>query len=380
MRNRLQRAGTLATLPMLSVLLGACVIPGWPFGGSGGSSGTPVVSSVTPDNGPAAGGASVTITGSDFSGATGVWFGSVETTDLNVVSSSEIVVPHVPASSSGDAVVVRVATPSATSSAKCFTMLAGCASGYYYMGGSSLDTTLPVNVSNLSVPIFGGGSVLVSATGGTIAVQGSLGVSRGAFGLPVAFLANGSVDVSHVSVTFAGNVSHTVLVPLPLGLPYGLDLYVRVVPSVTLPIPLKATLNANWTFSVGLVDGKAVSTSSTLTCPAGNASKDLAALPSCFSLGTEPLTLSGSQTAAVLSPVWLQVGPPGLNAGVGPSIGLSAGVDQASGAPYWEVCGGVQWSAQVVFVSHVGNLLGPYQVDGSPAGDPASHCVLGPVG
>ncbi len=376
MRGRWERLGVAAVLPALAIVLGACVIPGWPFGG--GSSG-PTVSSVSPDSGPMAGGGSVTIDGSGFTGATAVEFGSVQTSDISVVSSSELVVHQVPASSAADGVVVKVVTPSGTSTTGCVSFLAGCAPGYYYLSSNSLAVTVPVNIQNLNVPIFGGGSVVLSATGGTVAVSGNLGVTKGAFGFPVAFLTSGSVNVSHVEVTFDARVSHTVEVPLPLGLPYGLDVYVRIVPSVTIPVPVSLTVNAKWTFSAGVVDGKIIDDSSTLTCPAGDASTDLANLPSCFGLGTLPLTLNGTQTAAVVSPLWLQVGPPGLNAGVGPSIGVSAGVDAPTGSPYWEVCGGVQWSAQVVFFSHVGNLLGPYQLASSSAGNPQNHCPLSSV-
>ncbi len=52
----------------------------------------PTVSNVSPSSGPPAGGTSVTITGSGFTGATGVAFGSVKATNFTVVSSTEITV------------------------------------------------------------------------------------------------------------------------------------------------------------------------------------------------------------------------------------------------------------------------------------------------
>jgi hypothetical protein len=50
----------------------------------------PTVSKVSPDHGPAGGGNTVTITGTNFTGAIGVFFGKVPATSLAVKSSTEI--------------------------------------------------------------------------------------------------------------------------------------------------------------------------------------------------------------------------------------------------------------------------------------------------
>jgi IPT/TIG domain len=50
----------------------------------------PAITSVSPNSGPAAGGNSVTINGSGFTGATQVVFGAVPATSVVVVSSSKI--------------------------------------------------------------------------------------------------------------------------------------------------------------------------------------------------------------------------------------------------------------------------------------------------
>ncbi|MEV6133921.1 IPT/TIG domain-containing protein, partial [Streptomyces violaceusniger] len=50
----------------------------------------PVVSGVSPGQGPAAGGNTVTLTGSGFSGATAVRFGAVSATSFTVVSATQI--------------------------------------------------------------------------------------------------------------------------------------------------------------------------------------------------------------------------------------------------------------------------------------------------
>src|SRR6202044_1764738 len=59
----------------------------------------PVVTSVVPNSGSAAGGTLVTITGNGFSGTTGVTFGSVAATNFTVLSNTKInvVAPAQPA-------------------------------------------------------------------------------------------------------------------------------------------------------------------------------------------------------------------------------------------------------------------------------------------
>jgi hypothetical protein len=76
----------------------------------------PAVSSLAPNTGDVTGGASVTITGSNFTGATAVAFGTLAAASFTVVSSTSItaVVPAVPNFITG-VVDVRVTTPSGTS-------------------------------------------------------------------------------------------------------------------------------------------------------------------------------------------------------------------------------------------------------------------------
>jgi hypothetical protein len=73
----------------------------------------PVVNSATPNSGSAAGGASVTITGSGFTGATAVSFGSNSATSFTFVSDTEITL-NSPPGSVGQ-VDVTVTTPAGTS-------------------------------------------------------------------------------------------------------------------------------------------------------------------------------------------------------------------------------------------------------------------------
>ncbi len=86
---------------------------------------TPAVTSVSPTSGPLAGGTSVTILGTGFSGATAVDFGTVAATNLDVVSTTQITATS-PAEAAGT-VDVTVQGPGgtlATSSADQFTYVA----------------------------------------------------------------------------------------------------------------------------------------------------------------------------------------------------------------------------------------------------------------
>ncbi len=82
----------------------------------------PVISSITPNEGPEAGGTVVTIAGTGFTGATGVTFDGTAGTELNVVSDTEITVTT-PAGTAGPADVV-VASPAGTSAPGIFSYLA----------------------------------------------------------------------------------------------------------------------------------------------------------------------------------------------------------------------------------------------------------------
>ena len=76
----------------------------------------PTISAISPTSGPAAGGSTVVITGTNFMPGTAVWFGSVPATAVTVVSGTELSVVS-PPGTSGTTVDVTVQTsypPSAT--------------------------------------------------------------------------------------------------------------------------------------------------------------------------------------------------------------------------------------------------------------------------
>lgn len=86
----------------------------------------PVVASIEPEMGPTSGGTTVTVTGSNFAGATSVSFGSTPATSMTVNSGTQITVMS-PAGAEGT-VDITVSGPggtSTTSSASEFTYMAG---------------------------------------------------------------------------------------------------------------------------------------------------------------------------------------------------------------------------------------------------------------
>jgi IPT/TIG domain len=86
-------------------------------------SNVPVVTGISPANGSVNGGETITITGNGFNGATGVNFGTVPATSVNVASDMQITVvsPAQPAATV-DVTVITPAGTSATSSADQYTL------------------------------------------------------------------------------------------------------------------------------------------------------------------------------------------------------------------------------------------------------------------
>ncbi|MGW2403170.1 IPT/TIG domain-containing protein [Streptomyces sp. NPDC001739] len=106
----------------------------------------PVLSSVSPASGPAAGGTTVTLTGSGLSNTTAVRFGSTVATSFTVVSDAQVTAV---APAGSGAVQITVTTPGGTSN------------GVTYTYGS-----VPVvsSVSPNQGPVFGGNTVILTGS------------------------------------------------------------------------------------------------------------------------------------------------------------------------------------------------------------------------
>jgi hypothetical protein len=114
----------------------------------------PVVSGVTPNSGPGAGGTTVNITGSGFTGATSVTFGGTLATNFVFQNDSRITATS-PAMPSGGSVDILVKRPDATSAASS-------ADRFTYVGNANLPAV--TSVSPTSGPSSGGTSVTIKGT------------------------------------------------------------------------------------------------------------------------------------------------------------------------------------------------------------------------
>ena len=84
----------------------------------------PTVTSISPSEGPEAGGTSVTVTGSNFAGATAVRFGATPATSFKVSSASSIVATSPAGKGKVDVTVTTVGGASANGTADAFTYIA----------------------------------------------------------------------------------------------------------------------------------------------------------------------------------------------------------------------------------------------------------------
>ncbi|MBB5035561.1 beta strand repeat-containing protein [Prosthecobacter vanneervenii] len=149
--------------------------------------GAPTVTGISPASGPLTGGATVTITGTNFIGATGVTIGGAAAGSVSVVDATHITCT-VPAGSAGAASVL-VTTPSGTNAANTL---------YSYVAAPTV-TSLSVS----SGPTGGGTSVVITGTGFT----GASSVSFGGTAVASYTVNNATTITCTVAAHSAGAVS-----------------------------------------------------------------------------------------------------------------------------------------------------------------------------
>jgi hypothetical protein len=192
----------------------------------------PTVTGVSPTSGPAAGGTQVTITGSGFTGATGVQFGSAAATNVAVNSDTSITATA-PAGQAG-AVHVTVTGPggtSTTSSADQFTYIA--------------PPPAPPTVTNIS-PGSGPAGTSVTVTGTNF--TGATAVHFGS-GNNASFTVNNSTTLTATAPAGTGAVDVTVTAPGGTSATVAADqfTYAAGPPPGTIPSPVSGgwQLNGN---------------------------------------------------------------------------------------------------------------------------------------
>jgi hypothetical protein len=153
----------------------------------------PIVTSVSPNTGPLGGGTSVTITGTNFTGATAVHFGSTAATGV-VVNSATSITATSPAGTG--TVDVTVTTPTGTS-------VQGAADQFSYVGTPTVTAVSPT-----SGPAAGGTSVTITGTGFTGATAVHFGANA-ATGVVV----NSPTSITATSPAGTGTVDVTVTTP-----------------------------------------------------------------------------------------------------------------------------------------------------------------------
>ena len=156
----------------------------------------PTVTGVNPNSGPVAGGRTVTVTGTGFTGATKVSFGTAAALNLTVSGDTTLTATSPPGTSG--TVAVTVTTPSGTS--------ATTANDHYTYNVPPTVT----GVSPNSGPVAGGQTVTVTGTGFTGATQVNFGTAA-ASGLVAA--SDTTLTVISPQVTAAGPVDVRVTTP-----------------------------------------------------------------------------------------------------------------------------------------------------------------------
>jgi hypothetical protein len=155
----------------------------------------PTVSGVSPSSGPTAGGTPVTITGTNFTGATTVTFGTTAATSFTVNSATQITATS-PARSAGT-VDVTVTTPGGSSAT-------GIADQFTYVAPPTVS-----GVSPSSGPLAGGTSVTITGTNFT----GATGVTIGGAAATSVVVVSGTTITAVTPAGTAGTASVTVTTP-----------------------------------------------------------------------------------------------------------------------------------------------------------------------
>ena len=155
---------------------------------------TPTVTGISPGSGPTAGGTSVTITGSGFTGATAVTFGGTAATSFTVDSATSITATSPAGTGTVD---VRVTTPFATS-------LTGSADKFTYA-----SAPVVTGISPGSGPVAGGTSVTITGTGFT----GATSVKFGGTAAPSFSVNPNGTSITATSPAGSGTPDVTITTP-----------------------------------------------------------------------------------------------------------------------------------------------------------------------
>jgi len=270
----------------------------------------PTVSSISPTSGPAAGGASVTINGANFVGATAVTFGATAATGFTVVSATQITAT---APAGTGTVDVRVTTSGGTSAT-------GAADQFTYVAAPTVSSISPA-----SGPATGGTSVTISGTNFT----GTTAVTFGATA------ATGITVVSATQITATapagtGTVDVRITTPGGTSATSAADQFTYVAaPTVTSISPTSGpatggtsvTINGtNFTGTTAVTFGATAATGITVV----NATQITATAPAGTGTVDVRITTPGGTSATSAADQFTYVAAPTVS-GISPATGLTAG-------------------------------------------------------
>ena len=270
----------------------------------------PSVTSVSPTSGPTAGGTTVTINGTGFSGATGVSFGGTAAT-FSVKSSSQISVTA-PAGVAGtvDITVTTLGGTSATSTNDQYTYVA---------------PPTVTRVSPSSGPATGGTSVTIAGTNLTGATAVSFGGTAA-----TSFTVNSATSITASSPAGTGAVDVTVTIPGGGTSATNSSDVFKYVPSVTSVSPASGPTAGGTSVTIngtGFTGATAVSFGATAagTFTVNSSSKITATAPA-ESAGTVDITVTtpGGSSATSASDNYAYVAAPTVSS-VSPTAGPTAG-------------------------------------------------------
>jgi IPT/TIG domain len=281
----------------------------------------PVITAVSPSSGAAAGGDSVTITGTGFTGATAVNFGGSAASSVNVLSDTQITCTS-PAGNGNGTVDVTVTTPAGTSATSA-------ADQFTYTAPNAPAVT---GVSPSTGAAAGGDSVTITGTGFT----GATGVSFGA-NAATGVSVMSDTQITCISPAGSGTVDVTVTIPAGTSATSAADQFTYAAPPAPVVTGVAPSTGAAaggdaititgtgftgaTVVSFGGTGASAVNVMSdtqiTCTSPAGNGTVDVTVTTPA---GTSTVGPADQFTYAAVAPVVSGVQPNNGTAGGGDSV------------------------------------------------------------
>jgi hypothetical protein len=251
----------------------------------------PIVTGISPSVGPAAGGTGVTITGSNFTGATAVNFGATAATSFTVNSTTKITAIAPAGSGTVDITVTAPGGTSATSSADQFTY--------------DQAPFVTLNPANQSIGVGTTATFTAAASGNpTPTVQWQVSTNggttftniAGATSTTLSFIAQLSQNGNLYQAVFTNSWSTATTAAAMLTLIQG--------PSITSAAGTTFTVNSPGTFTVTAAGSPSPSLSESGALPSGiaftdngNGTATLAGTPAAATSGSYPITITASNGA-----------------------------------------------------------------------------------